>query len=53
MQQFNVKYVPPHCRFIREELEKKETKIEEVVASVETMKDRYGEPEGGGVNGSQ
>jgi hypothetical protein len=38
---FNVKYVPPHCRFIKEEPERKEAKeIKEVVASVKTKEQR-------------
>jgi hypothetical protein len=43
---FNVKYVPPHRRFIKEdpknkeEPKKKDTKIKEVVASVKTKGQR-------------
>jgi hypothetical protein len=34
---YNVTYVPPHCRFIKEDPERKEAKeIKEVVASVKT-----------------
>jgi hypothetical protein len=37
----NGKYVPPHCRFSKEELEKKEVKeIKEVVASVKSKEQK-------------